>query len=112
MRKPEPRGRQRIARLFQKDRTGAGFAWAGRTPRPRRRTGGAEAHDRHVPAVQPHWRPKPTGEETMTKTTTVVGVFHDRARAEEAAHALRQAGYRDNQMSVLRKGEKDEHTKA
>jgi len=37
---------------------------------------------------------------TMTQTT-VVGVFHDEQRAQEAVRALRQAGFRENQISVL-----------
>jgi len=36
-----------------------------------------------------------------TKNSTVIGVFHDEARADEAVRALRQAGFRDDQISVV-----------
>lgn len=44
----------------------------------------------------------------MNDRTTVVGVFHDRARAEEAHKALRQAGFPENQISIVTRGEQGE----
>lgn len=41
---------------------------------------------------------------TKTNNTTVVGVFHDHSRVEEAVRALRKAGFREDQISVVSKG--------
>jgi len=44
-------------------------------------------------------------------TSTVVGVFHEQSRTQEAVRALRQAGFREEQISVLgRNGDKDTGT--
>jgi len=37
----------------------------------------------------------------VTKNSTVVGVFHDEARAQEAIRALRQAGFAEDHISVV-----------
>jgi len=37
----------------------------------------------------------------VTKNSTVVGVFHDEQRAQEAVRALRQAGFQEDQISVI-----------
>src|SRR4051794_36247582 len=36
----------------------------------------------------------------MPQRTTVVGVFHDRRMANDAIEALKQAGFRDDQIGV------------
>jgi uncharacterized protein (TIGR02271 family) len=38
---------------------------------------------------------------TTKQRPTVVGVFHDRGRAQEAVRALKQAGFRDDQIGVV-----------
>jgi len=43
-----------------------------------------------------------------TNNSTVVGVFHDHSRVEEAVRALRQAGFREDQISVVSKGKDGE----
>jgi uncharacterized protein (TIGR02271 family) len=45
---------------------------------------------------------------TARKRSTVVGMFEDRRRAEEAVHALKQAGFRDEQIGLVRRGEEKE----
>jgi len=45
---------------------------------------------------------------TKSKRETLVGVFQDRSRAEEALRALRQAGFSESQISLVRKGSKEE----
>lgn len=45
---------------------------------------------------------------TTTKNSTVVGVFQDEKRAEDAVRALRQAGFREDQISVV--GRRDGQT--
>ena len=39
-----------------------------------------------------------------TRQATVLGVFQDRARAEEAVHALRKAGFTDKQIGLVSRG--------
>jgi len=43
---------------------------------------------------------------------TVVGVFADRSRAQEAVRALKQAGFRDDQIGVVGRNDKNEATVA
>jgi len=48
---------------------------------------------------------------TMSKSSTVVGVFHDRSHAEDAVRDLRHAGFSESQISLVRKGREGEvHT--
>jgi len=44
----------------------------------------------------------------VSTCTSVVGVFTDRALAEEAVRALREAGFRNDQISVVTKGREGE----
>jgi uncharacterized protein (TIGR02271 family) len=50
---------------------------------------------------------------TMQKNTTVVGVFHDPAQAQQAVRDLKAAGFRDDQIGVVShdKGTKQTDTK-
>ena len=43
---------------------------------------------------------------TMSDRSTVVGVFADQAQAERAIGALEQAGFTDQQLGFVRRGEK------
>jgi uncharacterized protein (TIGR02271 family) len=43
---------------------------------------------------------------TMTDRSTVVGVFADQAQAEQAVEALERAGFTDQQIGFVRRGEK------
>src|SRR5512135_314804 len=42
---------------------------------------------------------------TMRERSTVVGVFADRAQAEQAIQALERAGFTDEQIGFIRRGE-------
>lgn len=44
----------------------------------------------------------------MTERNTVVGVFHDRARAREAINELKRMGFRDDQIGMTAKRSDDE----
>ena len=41
---------------------------------------------------------------TTATSNTIVGIFRDRSRAQEAVRALKQSGFRDNQIGVLSPG--------
>jgi len=47
----------------------------------------------------------------MAFVTNAIGVFHSRDRAREAIHALKNAGFGDNQIGLISRGSADrEHT--
>jgi len=46
---------------------------------------------------------------TTHQRSTVVGVFNDRARAQEAVRALKQAGFREEQIGVVSRSDENEH---
>jgi len=50
--------------------------------------------------------------QTTHQRSTVVGVFNDRARAQEAVRALKQAGFREEQIGVVARHEETEHAVA
>lgn len=46
---------------------------------------------------------------TTQTSSSVVGVFHDRARAEQAVQELKRAGFRDDQIGVIARGSEHGH---
>jgi len=50
------------------------------------------------------WVPFHEAEMTTATSNTIVGIFRDRSRAQEAVRALKNAGFRDNQIGVLSPG--------
>ena len=44
---------------------------------------------------------------TTATSNTIVGIFRDRSRAQEAVRALKQGGFRDDQIGILSPGHDD-----